>query len=95
MKPVIERTSDGGWVFWCPGCAEPHVFDKRWTFDGNMEKPTFTPSLLVHHVPGAQPLCHSFVTGGVIQYLGDCEHALAGKTVPMEPLDWDVYEAKP
>ena len=27
--------------------------------------------------------CHSFVTDGQIQFLGDCSHALAGKTVPL------------
>jgi hypothetical protein len=30
-------------------------------------------------------VCHSFVKDGQIQYLGDCTHALAGKTVPLEP----------
>ena len=29
--------------------------------------------------------CHSFVRDGQIQFLGDCTHALAGKTVPLEP----------
>lgn len=29
-------------------------------------------------------VCHSFVTDGKIEYLGDCTHALAGKTVPLE-----------
>lgn len=28
--------------------------------------------------------CHSFVTDGKIQFLGDCTHALAGQTVPLE-----------
>ena len=27
--------------------------------------------------------CHSFVTDGQIQFLGDCSHELAGKTVPL------------
>lgn len=27
--------------------------------------------------------CHSFVTDGRIQFLGDCTHALAGQTVPI------------
>lgn len=29
--------------------------------------------------------CHSYVTDGRIQFLGDCTHALAGQTVPLEP----------
>lgn len=35
----------------------------------------------VHHV------CHSFVTEGCIQFLGDCTHALAGQTVPLPLVD--------
>lgn len=27
--------------------------------------------------------CHSFVTNGYIQFLDDCTHAMAGKTVPL------------
>jgi hypothetical protein len=30
-----------------------------------------------------QPRCHSFVKRGRIEFLGDCGHALAGKTVPL------------
>lgn len=30
--------------------------------------------------------CHSFVVDGAIQFLSDCTHELAGKTVPLGPL---------
>ncbi|MDP2259076.1 MAG: DUF6527 family protein [Caulobacter sp.] len=38
-----------------------------------------------------QRVCHSFVTDGQIQFLGDCTHALAGQTVPLPeyPKDWE------
>jgi hypothetical protein len=29
------------------------------------------------------PRCHSFVRGGRIEFLSDCGHALAGRTVPL------------
>lgn len=29
--------------------------------------------------------CHSFVRAGMIQFLSDCTHALAGQTVPLKP----------
>mgnify|MGYP007083431254 CR=1 FL=1 len=32
-------------------------------------------------------ICHSFVTDGNIQFLGDCTHALAGQAVPL-PEKW-------
>lgn len=66
------RTLEGGLIaFWCPGCDEPHALrikapgaDKGWTFDGNVEAPTFKPSVLVrgghfaqHHKPGDPCWC--------------------------------------
>lgn len=38
---------EGGFAFYCPGCKCHHYFDSRWDFDGNMDAPTFSPSLLV------------------------------------------------
>ena len=32
-------------------------------------------------------VCHSFITAGRVQYLGDCTHHLAGQTVDLP--DWD------
>jgi hypothetical protein len=32
-------------------------------------------------------VCHSFVTDGKIQFLGDCTHKLAGQTVPLPDFD--------
>ena len=31
-------------------------------------------------------VCHTFVTDGQIQFLGDCTHKLAGQTVPLPDL---------
>lgn len=79
---------------WCPGCDQlhgPEVVNpaKRWQWDGNLEAPTLSPSILTH---GTQR-CHSFLKAGQWQFLVDCEHALAGKTVPMVPLpDWLIKE---
>ena len=38
------RRVEGGFGHWCPACEEMHVLPKSWTFDGNLEKPTFRPS---------------------------------------------------
>lgn len=32
-------------------------------------------------------LCHTFLTDGRLQYLGDCTHALAGQTVDLQEMD--------
>lgn len=93
-----------GYSFFCPGCDKPHSINTNpggWGFDGNTESPTFTPSVLVTHdaKPDASEefkewrtarACHSFVTAGRIQFLGDCTHALANQTVdlPDYPQEW-------
>lgn len=34
--------------FYCPGCKHSHGFETpRWKFNGNMDKPTIRPSLLI------------------------------------------------
>lgn len=35
-------------------------------------------------------VCHSFVTDGRIQFLGDCTHALAGQTVDLPEWNWET-----
>lgn len=84
---VVKLNTSAGPCYWfyCQGCKSGHAFDKRWTFNGDLEKPTFHPSLLVNQksiVPnGVQ--CHSFVRNGRIQYLNDCDHDLKGTTVDL------------
>lgn len=75
-----------GYMVDCPACKHPHLFvDGRWTFNGDLEKPTFKPSMLSNkdHSNPKVPRCHSFVTDGKIQFLGDCTHDMAGKTVDL------------
>jgi len=38
------RRIAGGYSHWCPACDEMHPLPDSWTFDGNLEKPTFAPS---------------------------------------------------
>ncbi len=75
------------YVFHCPGCGYGHRFEvPRWSWNGSLEKPTFSPSLLVNsHMP--EQRCHLFMTKGRIQYLSDCHHRLAGQTVDVP--DWE------
>lgn len=56
----IRLVSDGDsgpiYGFHCPGCNDVHhVATKLWEFNGDMRRPTFSPSLLVrsgHYAPG-------------------------------------------
>ncbi len=76
-------------VFFCPGCKYGHWFGTgpgAWTFNGDRERPTAMPSVMqtVAKADGGMR-CHLYVTNGMLQFLDDCEHELAGKTVAMEP----------
>jgi hypothetical protein len=80
-----------GWAFRCPACNEEHVL-KGWTFNGNADRPTFSPSVLVSYNgadadaangAGLPSRCHSYVREGRIQFLPDCSHALKGQTVDL------------
>jgi len=87
MPKVIElmngKDIHGGWMIECPGCGYGHMFDDRWTFNGDFEKPTFSPSMLVNQ-DRPDSRCHSFVRDGKIQYLSDCFHKYAGQTLNLE-----------
>lgn len=68
-----------------------------WEWDGNLEAPTVSPSILVRwtHAETGEHRCHSFLRGGRWEFLGDCTHELVGQTVEMKPLpDWLVAEAR-
>ena len=75
---------DGTLVYWCPGCKTAHSVNRKWTFDGNYDNPTFSPSVLA---AGREPRCHCFIRNGRFEYLSDCTRALAGMTVDMEDPD--------
>ncbi len=89
------QNSPGQYMMFCPGCESGHSVwteapnahnGAKWGFDGNMEKPTFTPSLLVRWGDEkGDHVCHSFIKNGVWEFLGDCTHKLAGQKVEMIP----------
>jgi hypothetical protein len=61
----------------------------RWHFDGNLQRPTLSPSILSYCEWGPErrkSVCHSFVRDGRIEFLSDCTHTLAGQTVELPEL---------
>ena len=62
----------------------------RWGFNGDLDRPTFTPSVLVtwRDRDGEIPdeICHTFITAGRVLSLSDCTHTLAGQTLPRPDL---------
>lgn len=112
MKVKVSRHAWGMYYrFWCPGCRENHVVTvcddgshPSWTFNGNPERPTFSPSIKVtgtrmitddersrimrgELVEPEPRCCHSFVRDGRIEFLSDCTHHLAGKTVDLPDVE--------
>lgn len=81
-----------GYSFYCPACNMDHWFPIenpvvdhpiKWGFNGDLDNPTFTPSLLVTEPDNPDYRCHLFVRGGNIEYCSDCNHGYAGKTIPL------------
>ena len=88
----IRNITGGGQTFYCPGCESTHALNTskngpRWTYNGDPARPTFSPSVLATcDWREGREVCHSFVRDGVIEFLNDCTHKLAGQKVPMP--DW-------
>lgn len=101
LRSVVDADGNRGFGHWCPGCRCAHIFwvapKERpvWTFDGNVNSPTFAPSMR-SFVPADEEeglpektLCHYFLKAGVIDFLADSSgHALRGK-VPLPPFPSD------
>lgn len=97
---------DLGVSFVCPGCGGIHhvytqdtpkeVIGPRWTFDGNMKRPTLAPSINSIGIMDLQKeepddwdpkgICHSYVREGRIQFLPDCTHSKAGQTLDLHDI---------
>ena len=95
MKVIVTKKS------WIVKCLAGHVHfypvdknikfgpNKGWDFNGNLDKPTFTPSMK-EWTPAQKPYndhpgrpfwqCHFTITDGVITMCGDCTHEHAGKS---------------
>lgn len=85
----------------CPACGWHGLpvkvgtkADKFWEWNGDLEKPTISPS--VKHFHNGYPagdgcdaippfVCHYFIKNGNIEFCGDCTHDKAGQTLPLAP----------
>lgn len=53
ISPILRDATDGMLLFWCPGCDGAHGIKvgegagPRWGWNGSIDKPTFSPSILV------------------------------------------------
>ena len=87
----------------CPGCGAKHLFitnrDRAilnaggkkivWDFNGDVESPTFTPSLLTVGHEGS-PYCHFNLIDGVFHFHNDCVHDAKNKQLKYN--GWDITQ---
>lgn len=92
-------------LFACPGCKEfggsglhmlcvnSSIHNPSWLWNGSLEMPTLSPSILSRIGKDREHVCHSFLRDGVFEFLQDCTHSLAGQKVPMPDLPgWATRE---
>ncbi len=83
---TIEPNVIVGYCFECPGCKTMHEFTTNpkfrtggvWTFNGNLDQPSFSPSLLVNKI-----------TDGKIKFYDNCDHDLKNQTVELFDIKTD------
>ncbi len=87
-----------GYSHWCPACDEMHHLPDNWSFNGNVECPTFSPSFKQSGIiwsngynekgigqgESQEHICHYTITDGKIQFYGDSSH---GRTDVIEMPD--------
>ncbi len=97
LRRTTEVSGFQSIMHWCPACDQAHGIRIKgptgplWLFNGNYNRPTFTPSILCfttydednNPLPEGQrrTLCHYFITDGKIQYCADSPHEFAGRSV--------------
>ena len=90
-------------IFFCPGCGKEHMLSPTiHSWNGDVDRPTITPSVLFDWESGADSengilikgsgkanICHSFIRDGYIQFLVDCTHHLAGVIECLPDIKYD------
>lgn len=85
------------YIFICPGCGSQHeIYTSKpnrlgaiWEFDGNIDKPTITPSVNSSAEDNGVVFfrCHFFIKKGKIKFLEDCTHAFSGQTLDLPDIE--------
>ena len=58
LSKLLHQRPGNRLFFWCPGCKASHQIQhgdgpgERWRWNGDAEKPTFSPSVLVRGIRG-------------------------------------------
>ena len=80
------------WTFECPGCKCNHYITTErpkggkpvWEFNGDVDKPTFSPSIRVEwEHKNKKFTCHFNITNGKIRFRSDCTHSLKNQYIDL------------
>lgn len=77
----------------CPACRAYHnlnVGPGGWRFNGDLDSPTVSPSILNRVLDGSgseRRRCHSFLESGVMRFLGDCSHSYKNTSIPLAEVE--------
>lgn len=84
---AVKVNTPGGWGW--NGCEERPTITPSILVRGTKTITDDEAERILHgeRIKPIPTVCHSFVTDGRIQFLGDCTHALAGQTVDLPDLD--------
>lgn len=66
-----------------------------WHWNASDDALTLAPSVLVRWKTPEPKVCHSFVRDGRIEFLGDCTHVLANRTVLLPPFADPYHLSRP
>lgn len=84
----VIRGEVKGWEIFCPACKAEHFFDDTWEFNNSFRNPSFKPSLRIEYeAEGEVHMCHFIVKRGIIAYVEDSTHNLAGRIMYLPDLE--------
>lgn len=98
------RASNLGIAHYCPACRELHTFSCqqpdpltgcKWVWDGNIIRPTLTPSINITWTHGNKLTrrCHYTLEAGILQFIEDCTHELKGIRMSLPALPTFLKDA--
>lgn len=66
---------------------EVNVGAGGWSFNGDLNRPTISPSVRTRYGDALAYTCHFFVRDGRIEYCADSTHKMAGQTVDLPDME--------
>lgn len=97
---AVAELQDNCLRWWCDGCEDFHLVpvnvDVReagapdgWDYPRGrfVDEALEGEALTADSNKRITPRCHTFIRQGHIEYLTDCDHSLAGKTIPMHVME--------